>query len=150
VETARQGAGRCQLLEGDLRGGIGNDLRRAQHLAIGEPHAGGAFLLDDDFGNLGIAADADAGGLRGLGHSLRDHAHAAFDIAPDAACAARFAHHVMQQHIAGAGRRRWREGANDGVGCQCRLESVALEPAVEQWRGGAGEQLDRRRQIVTE
>ena len=54
---------------------------------------------------------------------------------------------MVQQHVRAAGRADREERADDRVGGERGFEHVALEPAVENRPGGAGEQLDRLRQL---
>ena len=77
-------------------------------------------------------------------------AHAALHVAPHAARAARFAHHVVQQHVRAAGRADREERADDRVGGERGLEHVAFEPAIENRPGRAGQQLDGLRQVGAE
>ena len=51
---------------------------------------------------------------------------------------------MVQQHVGRAGRRRRRIGSDDAVEGECRLDHVALEPAVEEIGGARGEQLEEQ------
>ena len=69
------------------------------------------------------------------------------DVAPHAARAAGFAHHMVQQHVGAAGRTNRGERPDDRVGGQRGPQYVGLEPAFENRPGGTGEQFDRLGQI---
>ena len=71
-------------------------------------------------------------------------AHAALDVGPHAARAAGVAHHVVEEHVAGARRRGRRRGADHRVGRERRAQRLALEPALELGPRGA-EQRARAR-----
>ncbi len=80
---------------------------------------------------------------RGARHRLRDRAHAADGVAPDALPAVHLAERVMQHHI---GRTR-RIGAgiiaDDGVEPEQRLHQVALEHLVQHLAGRPREQIEQ-------
>jgi len=125
-----------------------NSFRYEKVLAAGAAHARAAarILSRARGGVLGLrfSVDHDAGARHCVSKSAgrnihRRHsrervgqaAHAALDIAPDAAGAAGLAHHMVQQDV-GAPRRRGRdEGPDDRVGCQRRPQRLALEPPLQ-------------------
>src|SRR5208337_4726768 len=82
-----------------------------------------------------------AGGAR-AGHGLRDRAHAAQSVAPDALSAVGFAEAVMKQHVGRAGRVGTGVGSDDSVEAEDRLDGIALEPLLEKIAGRTGEDLD--------
>ncbi len=107
-----------------------------------EKDAHGGAARRDDLLHPGAGADLCATRLRGCGHSLRDGAHAADGMPPGAALAIHLAEAVVQEDVGGAGRRRGGVVADDAVEGEGRLDGVALEPAVEEVGGAAGEEID--------
>ncbi len=97
-----------------------------------------------------LATHFDAEVAAGVGESVGEAAHAALHVAPHAAGAAGLAHHVVQQHVGAAGGADRRERADDGVGGERGPQDFGFEPALEDRAGGAGEQLDRVRQVGAE
>ena len=81
---------------------------------------------------------------RGLRHRLRDRAHAADGVAPDALFAVHLAERMMQHHIGRAGGVGAGVVADDGVKTVQRLDQIALEPLVQHLAGRAGEQVEQR------
>ena len=74
---------------------------------------------------------------------VRHAAHPARHVGPDPARAAALAHHVVEQHVAGAGGRGAGEGADQRVRRERPAQRLALEPALE---GGARGPEDERRE----
>ena len=64
-------------------------------------------------------------------------------MAPHAGLAVHFAEQVMQQHVRAARRVRAGEIADHRIPTEHRLQRLALEPAVEQFAGGLGEQVEQ-------
>ena len=80
---------------------------------------------------------------RGARHRLRDRAHAADGVAPDAFLAVHLAKRVVQHHI---GRARGIGAgiiADDGVEAEQRLDQVAFKALVQHLAGRAGEQIEQ-------
>ena len=94
--------------------------------------------------SLTAALGADFDPARGAGarHRLRDRAHAADRVAPDAPPAVHLAPAMMQEHVAGSRRIGAGVGSDDPVEAEDRLDRIALEPLVEDIAGRAGEELD--------
>ena len=132
---------------------VADDVRRAEHASVGEPDAArphaAARTADqtarraarDDAFDRCAALDVDAEPARFGGHRLRDRAHAADGVAPDAALAVDLAEGVVQQHIGAARRVGTRVVADDGIEAVERLERIALEPVIEDLARAAREQL---------
>ena len=97
-----------------------------------------------------FAANLDAQIAARFCERRRQAAHAALHVIPTRHGAARLAHHVMQQHIRAAGRADRKKRADDRIGRERGLQHVALEPAVENRPGRAGEQFDGLRQVVAQ
>ena len=103
--------------------------------AVFEPHADRPAAVGEDRPHGRLAADFDAQIVARRGERRGQPAHAALHIAPHAARPARFAHHVVQQHVGTARRADRQKRADDRVGGERRFEHVALEPAVENRPG---------------
>ena len=91
------------------------------------------------------ASSLDLGAMpaRGARHRLRDRAHAADGVAPDALLAVHLAERMMQHHI---GRTRGIGAgiiADDGVEAEQRLDQIALETLVQHLAGRAREQIEQ-------
>ena len=86
--------------------------------------------LGDDAFDRRVRFESDSESARLGGHGLRDRAHAAHRMSPDAGLAVHFAEHMVQQHIGAARRVRARVVADHGVETVQRLHGVALEPVV--------------------
>ncbi len=128
--------------EGHAGIGIAGHHGSAALLAARQRHAGDAAVPREDARYLGLAADLDAEVPRGAAERLAEATHAAPNVAPDAALAVGLAHDVMEEHVAGPGRRGARHGADDRVGGQRRLQLGRFEPAVEDGAGRTREELD--------
>ena len=131
-----------QAAKGHASVGVAGDDGRAILVAAGEGDARDATGPRQDAADLGVTADVHAEIAGGLPQRLSEAAHAPADITPHATLASRRAHDVMKEHVARAGHRGARHGADDGVGGQGRLELVGLEPAIEQSARGSGEDVD--------
>ena len=121
----------------------GGDIFGADGLAIVEDDADGAVALDDHLAHAGIGFDLDAMPARGARHRLRDRAHAADGVAPDALLAVHLAEGMVQHHI---GRARGVGAgviADDGVEPVQRLDQIALEPVVQHLAGRTREQIEQ-------
>ena len=116
---------------------------RRDPLALVRDDAGGAALLDQDLVHGAVRANLDATLGAGARDRLRDRAHAADRMAPDALFAVHLAPAMMQQHVARAGRIGAVVGSNDSVEAEDRLDRIALEPLVENVAGRAGEKLEK-------
>ncbi len=139
----RQRARRDQPRIQQFRIDAGGDVFGADRLAIVEDHADGAVTLDDHLAHPGVEPDLDAMPARGAGHRLRDRAHAADGVAPDALLAVHLAESVMQHHI---GRARGVGAgviADDGVESEQRFDQIVFEPLVEHLAGRAREQIEQ-------
>ena len=132
-----------KLLEGELRVQVGDDRARRDLLALVRDDADGAALLDQDLVHGAVRANLDATLGAGARDRLRDRAHAADRMAPDALFAVHLAPAMMQQHVACAGRIGAVIGSNNSVEAEDRLDRIALEPLVEHVAGGAGEELEK-------
>ena len=112
-------------------------------VAVVEDDADRAVALDDHLAHAGIGFDLGAVRARGARHRLRDRAHAADGVAPDALLAVHLAEGVVQHHI---GRARGVGAgiiADDGVEAEQRLDQIALEALVQHLAGRAGEQIEQ-------
>ena len=118
--------------------------------AVLQANADRAAVVGENMLHGRLAANFDAQSLHAPASAVDSAAHAALHVAPHAACAAGFAHHVMQQHIRAAGRADREERADDRVGRQRGFEHIAFEPAIENRPGGGGEELDGLRQLGAE
>ncbi len=150
AERRRQRVGTEQLDKGPLRRGIGDHTAGIDLCAVAQPYPLHARAGHPDLGDLGARADFDAGTFRRRAHCRGQGAHAAAHIAPDATRTTRGPHHVMQQHVAGPRRRRRGRGADDRIGRERGLERLGLEPAVQDRPRRTHQQLQRRRQILSE
>ena len=112
-------------------------------VAVVEHHADRAVALDDHLAHAGIGVDLDAGAARGARHRLRDRAHAADGVAPDALLAVHLAEGVVQHHIGRAGGVGAGIIADDGVEAEQRLDQIVLEALVQHLAGRAGEQIEQ-------
>ena len=121
---------------------------RAERSAVLEHGAGGAAAFDDHFAHGGIDRDAHPVRGRRARHGLRDRAHAADGVAPDAFLAVHFAEGVMQEHVRGARRIGTGEVADHRVEAEHGLDGVGLEPAVEHRAGGFAKQVEGRLQPI--
>ncbi len=108
-----------------------------------ERHAGGSAVAYEDAGHLGVAADVGTEVAGGRRQRLREPAHAAAHIRPNASCAAGLTHDVVEEHVGGARHRGTRHRADDRVGRQRPFQLLRLEPAVEDRARGTGEDLHR-------
>ena len=90
-----------------------------------------------------LRADLDAARGAAFRHRLRDRAHAADRMAPDAALAVHLAEGVVEEHIGGARRIGALIGADDAVEAVHRLDRIALEPAVEKIAGRLQKKVDQ-------
>src|SRR5262249_32104509 len=91
-EGGRQQAGVQQAVEGDVGVGVAGHHAGAQLLAVGQGDAGDGAVVDQDPAHLCVGADLGAVGTGDLGQGLGEGAHAAADVAPDAALAVGLAH----------------------------------------------------------
>ena len=130
-----------QLAVQQLRIQVRDDAARANGLAAFGDHADGAALLDQHFAHRARHADVDAALGGGLGHGLRNRAHAADGMAPGALLAVHLAEHMVQQNVGGAGGVRARVVADDAVEAVGRLDGGALEPGVQIVAGRFDEQI---------
>ena len=74
---------------------------------------------------------------------LRDRAHAADRMTPDALFAVHLAPAMMQQHVARAGGIGTVVSPDDPVEAKDRLDRIALEPLVEHVAGRSGEKFEK-------
>ena len=105
-------------------------------------HAARRAVLDDDLPHLGAGADLDAALRRGLRHRLRDGAHAAQRMTPDARLSVHLAKAMVEQDVGSAGRGRRRVGTDDAVEGEGGLDRLVLEPLGEEIRRAFREQVD--------
>ena len=83
--------------------------------------------------DLGVAADLASCLARRVGHRRGEYAHAAAHEPPlTHAALGLLARVVVQQHVAGAGRRRPGHAVVDGVPAEGRLDVVTLEPLRQE------------------
>src|SRR5881275_512896 len=108
-EARRQRARRNEPRIQQFRIDAGDDIFRANGLAIVEDDARGAPALDDHFAHARFSFDFGTVPARRTRHRLRDRAHAADRMAPYALLAVHLAERMVQPHIGGAG------GVGDGV-----------------------------------
>ena len=132
-----------QLGVQQLRIEVADNGGRAQFAAIGQNHANGFFVFDDEFGHVGIGVDGDAARLAFLAHGLGDRAHAADRVAPHAGLAVHLAEQVVQQHVGAARRVRAGEIADHRIPAQYGLQRLAFEIVIQQFAGGLGEQVEQ-------
>ncbi len=118
-----------------MRVDAGGDDLRVELRAVFEPHADGPAAIGEDVPHRRLAANLDAQIAARRGERRGQSAHAALHVAPHAARPARFAHHVVQQHVRAAGRADREERADDRVGGERGLQHVAFEPAIENRPG---------------
>ena len=121
----------------------GGDIFGADGLAIVEDDADSAAVLDDHLAHAGIEFDLGAMPARGARHRLRDRAHAADGVAPDALLAVHLAKRMVQHHV---GRARGIGAgviADDGVEAEQRLHQVVFKALVQHFAGRAGEQIEQ-------
>ena len=78
----------------------------------------------------------------GAGYCLRDRAHAADPMAPDALLAVHLAPAMMQQDVTCARGIGAVVSPHNSVKAEVRLDRIALEPLVEHIAGRAGEKLE--------
>ena len=132
-----------QTPKGHAGVGVARNDGCAIFVAADQGDARHAARPDQDAADLGVTLDVHAEIAGGPRERPGEAAHAPTHVAPHAPLAPRFAHDVMKEHVAGAGHRGARHGADDGVGGEGRLELVGLEPAIKQGSRGSGEDLDR-------
>ena len=92
-----------------------------------------------------VRANVDVAHRAGARDRLRNRAHAADRVAPDALFAVHLAPAMMQKHVARAGRIGAVVSSDDSVEAEDRLDRIALEPLVENIAGRAGEELEADR-----
>ncbi len=143
-ERFRQCAGRDQARIKQLRIDAGGDIGRTDRFAVVEDDAHGAIALHDHFAHPRVGLDLRAMGAGGRRHRLRDRAHAADGVAPQALPAVHLSEGVMQHHIGRTRRVGARIVADDGVEAEQRLDQIALEAIVEHVAGRAREQVEQR------
>ena len=111
-------------------------------VAVREHNAGGASVLDDDFGNRSFGANFNSGLASGVGNRVRDGAGAAARESPGTERAVNLAHVVMQQNVGGAGRAHAEKSSDNARGRHGRLEHIGLKPLIEKIDGAHGHELD--------
>jgi hypothetical protein len=139
-----------EIEEGAGRVGVRGDAPGEELAAVLEDDALRSSVADEDPGDAGARPDLRARRPRCAGDRLGEDAHPAADVAPHAARAVDLAHHVVEEHVGGAGGGGRGPGADDGVRRERRLERVRLEPAVEHVARRAGEDLHRRGAVGAE
>ena len=142
-EVRGQRVGRDQPRIEQLWIDVGRDIFRADGRAVVQHYADRAVALDDDLAHTRIRVDRDAAALRGARHRLRDRAHAADGVAPDALLAVHLAEGVVQHHIGRARRVRTGIIADDGIEAEQRLDQIVLEALVQHLAGRAGEEIEQ-------
>ena len=142
-EIRRQRIRRHQPRIQQFRIDAGDDVFGANGFAVVEDDADRAVALDDHLAHAGIGLDLDAMAARRLRHRLRDRAHAADGVAPDALLAVHLAERMVQHHIGRARRIGAGVIADDGVEAEQRLDQVALEGLVQHLAGRAREQVEQ-------
>jgi hypothetical protein len=115
-----------------------------------EHHAARAALLDRDLAHRRGEPQLRARIARRGRDRLGEPPHAALDVRPDAARAVRLAHHVVEEHVAGAGRRRRRPRADQRVGRERAAQRLALEPRLENEPRGAEQQRGGLRKLAAQ
>ena len=129
------GAGRAlaQREERALGVGVREHAPRRDLLAARQPHAHGPPPARHHLLDLGVAADLASCLARRVGHRRGEYAHAAAHEPPlTHAALGLLARVVVQQHVAGAGRRRPGHAVVDGVPAEGRLHVVTLEPLRQE------------------
>ena len=116
--------------------------------AVGQDHAPGGPLFNDDLGDRGLGADGGAGGDGGAGDGFGDGAGAPAGETPGAEGSVDLAHVVVQKHVGRAGGTHAEHGADDAGDAHGRLEDVGFEPLVEVVCGAGGHQLEEGRAQV--
>ncbi len=142
AEVGGQGGRIEKPFEGELWVQVGDDCARRDPLALVRDDADGAALLDQDLVHGAIRANVDVANGAGARDRLRNRAHAADRMAPDAFFAVHLAPAMVEKHVARAGRIRAVVGSDDSVEAEDRLDRVALEPLVENVAGRAGEKFE--------
>jgi len=120
---------------------VGDDCARRERLALLCDDADGAAFLDQDLVHGAIRANVDVAHDAGAPDRLRNRAHAANRMAPDASSAVHLAPAMMQQHVTRAHRIGAVISSNDPVEAEDRLDRIALECLVEHVAGRAREKL---------
>ena len=141
--SAAQRAGRHQPRVQQFRIDAGGDVFGADGLAVVEDDADRAVAFDDHLAHAGIEFDLGAMAARRARHRLRDRAHAADGVAPDALLAVHLAERMMQHHIGRACGIGAGVIADDGVEAEQRLDQIALETLVQHLAGRAREQIEQ-------
>ena len=126
---------------------IGGDGGAAHDAPVREHDAGGPALLDQDLAHRRTGLDLHAMARRRPRHGLRDRAHAADGVPPEAFLAVHLAEGMVQEDVGGAGRVRTGVVADDGVEAEPGLHQLAFEPAIEVIRSRFREQVEQRAQI---
>ena len=142
-KASRQRVRRQQPRIQQFRVDAGGDISGADGLAVVEDDADGAVAFDDHLAHAGVEFDLGAVPAGGARHRLRDRAHAADGVAPDALLAVHLAERMMQHHV---GRARCVGAgviADDGVEAEQRLDQIALEGVVQHLAGRAREQVEQ-------
>ena len=122
---------------------LDDDIFGADGVAIVEDDANRAAAFDDHFAHTGVGLDLGAMAARGARHRLRDRAHAADGMTPDALLAVHLAERMVQHHIGGACGIRAGIVADDGVEAEQRLDQIAFKAIVEHLAGRAGEEIEQ-------
>ena len=147
LDVGDEGLGQCapveQAKERHVGVGVAGHDGRVELVAVGERHADGFAVAHEDPRDLGLAADLGPEVAGSRRQRLREPAHAATHVRPDASRAAGLAHDVVEEHVRGARHRGARHCADDRVGGQGPLQLLRLEPAVEDRARRAGEDLNR-------
>src|SRR5262249_56583526 len=101
-------------------------------LAAPERDAIGLAVFDQDAFDLGVRANASALRFGGPRQGVADCAHTASYESPQAPRASRPAHHVMQQDVGGARRRRPAVCPDNTIGRQRRLYLLRVYNLVHE------------------
>ena len=121
-----------QLVEGHVGIGAGSDQPCRVLVAAADHHARHPAIPNLDAIDRRPGMNRDAHRTARTRDALGQRAHPAAHVAPDAAYAVAFSHHVVEQDVGRSRQGRRRVRADHGVGGQGDFELLAFEPFVQK------------------
>src|SRR4051812_14517047 len=139
----RQCAGWNELRVEQFRIDAGSYVFGAEGFAIVEDDSNGAAALHDHFAHAGVKFDLRAMLACRARHRLRDGAHAADGMSPDALLAIHLTERMMQHHISRTGGVRAGVIADDGIEAEQRLDQIVFKTLVQHFAGRARKEIEQ-------
>jgi hypothetical protein len=122
---------------------VGGDNPGSDAASVGQFDARRPASVDQHLPDRRVGQDLHASREAGLGHGLRDGAHATDSVTPGALLTAHLAKRVVQQHVGRAG------AVGTGIVADHRIEAEGspdrrtFEPAIQETAGALGEQAQQ-------